>query len=144
MRLDDIIKDPDIYPRPQISHQTIASYAEAIRSGARFPSILVQKITEDGAQKTIILDGFHRIEAYKQANLDDIEETYWRDEVLDKKEWLERLRIVSLQCNLTHGDRAGEKDLQFQSLRIVADRPIDRLVGIIKELANEFGVTEGY
>jgi len=144
MRLDDIVKDPDIYPRPQISHQTVENYAGALKAGARFPPILVQRISDNGTEKTVVLDGFHRMEAYKKAELDEIGETSWRDGVLDKKEWLERLRIVSLQCNLTHGDRAGERDLQFQSLRIVAERPIDRLVGIVKELANEFGITEGY
>lgn len=144
MRLDDIVKDPDIYPRTQISHQTVENYAEALKAGARFPPILVQRISDNGMEKTVVLDGFHRMEACKKAKLDEIGETSWRDGVLDKKEWLERLRIVSLQCNLTHGDRAGERDLQFQSLRIAADRPINTLVGIIKELANEFRVTEGY
>ena len=144
MKLIDITKDPDIYPRIQISHQIIGSYAEALKAGARFPPVLVQKINEDGVGKTILLDGFHRIEAYKEANLDEIEETYWRDEVLDKNEWLERLRIVSLQCNRKHGKGATEKDIEFQGLKIVKDRPIDKLVGVIKELAEEWGVTEGY
>jgi len=143
LKLDNIVKDPDIYPRTQISHQTIENYAEALKAGARFPSILVQNIHEDGKAKTIILDGFHRLEAYKKAGLDGIEVTYWRDEILDKAEWLEKLRIVSTQCNLTHGDRLGERDLEFQGLKIVADRPIDKLVGIERELAREWSVTEG-
>ncbi len=144
MKLADIIKDPDIYPRTQISHQTIENYAEALKAGARFPSILVQNISEDGKAKTIILDGFHRLEAYKKAGLDGLEVTHWRDEILDKAEWLEKLRIVSTQCNLAHGDRLRERDLEFQTLRIVAGRPINGLVGIIKEMADTFGVSEGY
>lgn len=122
-----------------------------MKAGAKFPPITVQSISSDGKVETISLDGWHRIEAYREYNkldgvkpIEEIEVIHWKDEVLDKKEWLERLRIVSAQHNLIHGDRLNEKDLQSQGLKIVNDRPIDRLVGIVKELANEWDKTEGY
>lgn len=144
MKLDQITKDDDIYPRLQISHKAIESYGEALNAGAKFPPILVQKIKENSHEKTIVLDGLHRLEACRKVGHNEIEVVRWKDEVLDKREWLERLRILSLKCNRTHGDRAGENDLRFQSLRIANDRPIEKLASIIKELASEFGVTEGY
>jgi len=144
IRVNQIVKDDDIYPRVRVSHETIKSYMEAIRGGATFPPILVQNVKEDGQEKIVILDGYHRLEAYRSAGLEEIEATFWKEEVLDKKGWLEQLRIISGKANVTHGDRLTETDLKFQCVRIVEDRPLERLTGIIKELAAEFGVSEGY
>jgi len=144
IRVNQIVKDDDIYPRVRVSRETIKSYVEAIKGGAKFPPILVQNVTENGQEKTILLDGYHRLEAYKLAGLEDIEATFWKNETLEKKEWLERLRIVSGQANISHGDRLSGSDLQFQCLRIVKDRPLERLTGIVKELAAEFGVSQNY
>lgn len=144
MKLTDITKDPDIYPRVQFSHKTVETYTEALEAGAEFPPILVQRIREDGHVKTIILDGLHRLEAYKEAQIDDIEVQHWKAQVLDKKAHLEELRLQADRCNLAHGDRLKENDLKFQLLRIINDRSISGLVGIIKYLAQEHGKTEGY
>ena len=144
MKLTDIAKDSDIYPRVQFSHKTVETYTEALKAGAKFPPVLVQRIREGEQVKTIILDGLHRLEAYKEAQIDDIEVQYWKDQVLDKKAHLEELRLQADRCNLAHGDRLKENDLKFQLLRIVNDRSISGLVGIIKFLAQEHGKTEGY
>ena len=144
LKLDKITRDDDIYPRTQLSQKTIENYAEALKAGAQFPPILVQRIKENSTEKTISLDGFHRLEAHKKAEMDGIEAEYWKAEVLNKMEWLEELRIKSAQCNLSHGDRLREGDLQFQLLRIVQARSVDKLVGIIHELAQRVAKTDGY
>ena len=158
LKIEEISLDEDIYPRRHISNKTIESYVEALEGGAIFPPIEVQKIIaeEDGqeTEKLICLDGWHRILAYKEydkrvkarglENLEEVEATFWKKEVLAKKEHLEQLRIRSTQRNLIHGDRLSSDDLRFQGLRIVRERPIDKLDGIITELAEKFGYSVSY
>ena len=145
VKLSEIKKDDDVYPREKISHKTITSYIEAIRGGAEFPPVEVQRISDNGVTKLISLDGWHRIEAYREYNknsdgaaIDEIETTYWKEEILDKSEHLEALRIRAVQNNLQHGDRLKERDLDYQCMRIVQDRPSDQLKGIITQLGEWF------
>jgi len=138
----EIEKDEDVYPRQRINHKTIENYLEALKAGAKFPPIEVQRIFEGEEEKVVVLDGLHRIEAYKLCDRSEIDVEYWKDEVLDKAEHLEDLRIRSLQANLNHGLRVAEGDIGYQASRIVKDRPLEKLKGIVKELADKFGVTE--
>ena len=167
IKLNDLVLDEDIYPRKTVSQKTVEWYVEVLRSGGGFPPIEVQKVKEEGKVKTIILDGYHRILAFKEFNrqvkdkklnsyiegeeeqsemfLQPIEEVdcfYWKDEILDKKENLEALRIEATKRNIKHGKRLSLEDLKHQALRIVQDRPIDRLEGIITELAKKFEVSK--
>lgn len=146
MKIDEIEIDEDIYPRKQLSQKRIESYQESLRAGAKFPSILIQKIIDEDGEKVIVLDGVHRITAYKNEKYKEIEVDYWKDKILDKREpeILEKLRIVATQRNLEHGVPLTEGDITFQCERIVEDRSIEKLTGVQKYLAEKFGVTEGY
>ena len=146
MKIEEIESDESIYPRNQLSQKRIESYQESLRAGARFPPILVQKIIDEDGEKTIVLDGAHRMEAYKNEKHKEIDVTHWTDEILDKREpeVLEQLRIVSAQKNLEHGMPLTEGDIRFQCTRIAEDRPVEKLTGVQKYLAEKFGVTEGY
>lgn len=121
--------------------------------------------------KTISLDGSHRLEAYEKYNkgikdsnqaedvtqffdssqpqtqilepITEVEVEFWKDDVLDKQEWLEELRIVSYQLNMKHGVKVTDSDLEFHAGRIVDDRPLEKLTGIITELAKKFDKTPG-
>jgi len=133
-----------------MSQKTVESYVEALKGGAVFPPIEVQKIRSDEVS-TICLDGWHRLEACREYNklegvtpIKEIEVTFWKDETLDKEEHLEELRIESTRLNLIHGDRLAPSDLQFQALRIVKDRTIERLNGVVTELAELFGYSIQY
>jgi DNA modification methylase/plasmid maintenance system antidote protein VapI len=46
--------------------------------------------------------------------------------------------------NLKHGDRLSQEDLRYQLLKIVKERPIERLEGIVTELARAFGYSVNY
>ena len=151
-KLEEISLDEDIYPRRHISNKTIESYVEALKGGAKFPPIEVQQIIDGEAQKLICLDGWHRIVAYKEFNkqigsetkIVEIEANPWRNGVLNKKESLEELRVESTLINLIHGDRLSTSDIRLQALRIVRDRPIERLDGIVTELAKKLGYSQNY
>lgn len=158
MKIDEIEFDEEIYPREQISHKIVESYVEALYGGATFPPIEMQCIMyEDDTERMICLDGRHRILAIeefnrriKQQKIEDEEETrepqpileidasVWKDEVLDRKDNLEDLQIRSAVLNLKHGYRLRSSDLASVVLKIIKARPIERLNGVINELAHSF------
>jgi len=176
VKLNEVVIDEDIYPRlverggkfiPHISQRTVEGYVEALKGGATFPPIVVQKVKEEkegGAQeKLVCLDGWHRILAYQEFNrwmreegaeetregeelkpITEVEAVFWRDEVLDKKEWLEELRIESARRNLIHGDRLTANDIKLQAIRIVRERPLEKLNGVVAELAKKFQRSTSY
>jgi hypothetical protein len=47
VRLDEISLDEDIYPRSTFSHKTVEHYVEALKGGAVFPPIVVQKVRDN-------------------------------------------------------------------------------------------------
>jgi transcriptional regulator with XRE-family HTH domain len=155
VKLDSIVLDEDIYPRKNVSKKTIESYVEALKGGANFPPIEVQKViveeNEKEIEKLICLDGWHRVLAYKEYNkqvesekIREVDAFFWKSDALNKKEFLEELRVESARRNLTHGDRLGSEDLRFQLLRIVTERPVEKLNGIISELAETLGYDSSY
>lgn len=145
IKIKDLEIDDDIYPRKNLSNDRIKSYQESLKAGVTFPPILVQKVVDAEAEKIIILDGVHRVEAYKNENREEIEAIYWYDETLDKSkpEVLEELRIISTQKNLEHGLPLMESDIELQCQRIVQARSLDKLVGVEKYLAQKFKMSEG-
>ncbi len=146
LKLDEIIKDPDIYPRVQISQKTIGSYIEAKRAGAIFPPIEVQKISVDGEVKVVSLDGWHRLEAVRGYNkldgvkkIEEIECKAWKDGTLDKGKYLVELMVRSFELNAKQGLRPSQTDAKYQ-LEKIAQTP-DALSIVWKEIAKAFEVT---
>jgi transcriptional regulator with XRE-family HTH domain/uncharacterized ParB-like nuclease family protein len=122
--IKDIVKDEDIYPRKNESPKTIEAYAEALEAGAKFPPILVQRIsTNDDKEYMVFLDGLHRARAYERAKRKTIEAEYWKKETLNKEEWLTRLQLESAKRNATHGDRLGFEDKKYQARKICEKNP---------------------
>jgi len=151
--LNDIERDDDIYPRQRVSHKTIEGYVEALKAGASFPPILVQRISvggEDGKEvKLICLDGWHRLEAYREYNklkdvnpIEEVEVIFWKEETLDKKEWLDELRIVSAERNIRHGLRLGDVKFFLRRLAETSPRALER--GFWKEVAKRLDLTPRY
>jgi transcriptional regulator with XRE-family HTH domain len=137
--IKDIIKDPDVYPRRNESPKTIEAYAEALEAGARFPPILVQRIsTNDGEEYTVFLDGLHRARASERIKRKSIEAEYWKKETLNKEEWLTRLQLESAKRNAAHGDRLGSEDKKYQARKICEKNPDITE----QEIADAFGVSQ--
>jgi hypothetical protein len=159
VEIKDIEFDEGIYPRRQVSQKTVEQYVESLKGKTAFPSIEVQKITYKDTEKLICLDGKHRILAIEEFNkwlsqqkkennkevkdlqlIEEIEANQWKDESIDKDENLEELRIRSILLNLKHGDRLKTQDLADVVLKIIKDRPIDQINGVVNELAQKFGL----
>lgn len=134
--------DKDIYPRKSIDQSLVESYAEALKAGAIFPPIKVQKIIEGNEEKTVVLDGVHRVEAHKKRNNREIDGFFWKDEILDKYRHFEDLLTEATIQNREHGQRLEDRDLVTVCVRIIKSRPINKLKGIQKQLADRFGVSE--
>lgn len=60
--ISNIVEDKGIYPRCNWGWQTAYDYAMSMKSGAVFPPIVLASL--EG--KLVLLDGKHRLEAYKQ------------------------------------------------------------------------------
>jgi len=150
ININDLSMDNDIYPRIEKSPATILDYTEKLRAGVEFPSIETQRIQENGTVKTIILDGYHRWQAYLaayqqpeisdngQPNYSEIEANYWKDEILDKVTHLNDLRLRSIELNLTHGIRLDRKDLKAQAEQIARDDPEHKLSA--EKIAQKWGL----
>lgn len=58
--MSQLVLDYTTYPRSQVSSNRVAQYCEAMRAGAKFPVLVVERKSKR------IVDGFHRFLAYKK------------------------------------------------------------------------------
>ncbi len=128
IKLEKLVRDEFVYPRRQLSQKTIEAYAESLKVDAVFPPILVQKVKKEvnGKEKEeiIILDGVHRVEAYKVFNKEngikdsEILAEDWKGEILNYEENKIELKLEASKRNIEHGDRLtnGDKEAVAQSI----------------------------
>jgi len=99
INLQDIRVDRDTQSRVALNEVTVADYAEAIKSGATLPAVVVFFDKVDHW----LADGFHRFHAYREAGLEsipaDIRPGSKRDAVL-----------FSVSANAEHGLRRTNED----------------------------------
>jgi hypothetical protein len=65
----DLLTVPEFQIRKKVNPGTVRHYAGLLRAGTILPPVLAGMI--DGA--LVLLDGFHRVEAHRQAGIPDIE-----------------------------------------------------------------------
>jgi len=188
IKLDEIHLDEDIYPRmreekgklvPCTSKARINDFVEALRTGIKFPPILVQRLKykdEEGNEevKTTLIDGLHRVRAYESFNewlekekkklerldkteenegleeflslspIEEVECTYWKDEVLDRKEWLTQLQLESARRNAIHGLPLTREDMRRQARKIcernpdIKEQEIADILGVRRRTVSEW------
>jgi len=118
--------DEKIYPREKKSEKTVDTYCEALNAGAEFPPIEIQRVTnypDKEGETFIILDGFHRWEAYKRNKAAEIGIKEWIPEAIDYKQSQIILLLEAAERNSRHGDRLAENDKKRTARRIAeADR----------------------
>ena len=124
LRLEEIVKDEEIYPRIKENTKVIDEYVEALEVGTKFPSITVQKVKEKKEDKEVefyaLIDGLHRKTAIKVYNkevreakiliekLDEIKED-------DKKNRIQELSelplIEEIECEEPNPDKIFDKNI---------------------------------
>jgi len=100
MKITEIVWDAKIYPRSQWSTSTIERYADAIEAGEQFPPLMI----EEGTNR--LLDGKHRLEAYKKAGVNDVPV-----EVVKVPEGMSA-KYFAATLSARHGDRMANADLK--------------------------------
>ena len=97
--LDVLVTDGGTQVRMEIDDDVVAEYAEALAEGVQFPPVVVFR--DDGTE--LLVDGFHRVLAYRKAGRSDIEADVYhgtREEAL----W------YALGANRAHGQRLKSVD----------------------------------
>ncbi len=125
--ISDIKILEEIYPRKEASQEYIKSYVEGLESNVTYPPVIVQKVfmKEEDQKKEVLLllDGLHRIEAYKKKGLDTIGVKEWKDETLDLEEHRDELHLEAAKLNVSHGYRLNREDLKRTAQRIAKGDP---------------------
>ena len=144
--IDSLHVASEMQPRQgRISIDTVEEYAEAIKSGAKFPPLVAFRVTDREYPNPAIVSGFHRIAAYRQAGVKRVEVEI--REGTFREAWL-----AGWETNRTHGIRYTNSDKRHaaetalllfpdESARSVADRlgVSDKLVGTIRKELIEAG-----
>ncbi|MFW6282972.1 MAG: ParB N-terminal domain-containing protein [Minisyncoccales bacterium] len=98
----------EIYPRVQLNWQTSYDYAESMKSGAKFPPIVI------GLYKGnyVLIDGYHRIEAKKLNKEQKIQAEIHTN--IDKKKMFE----MAIKLNISHGKTLTPYEKRKIALRL--------------------------
>jgi len=100
-------------PRRRLQPDVIDRYAEALDNGDIFPPIIV--FAENGSERYILADGFHRLAAHKQVKVKEID--------CDLREGgLADAVTHALQANRKHGVPRSDVDLRY-SIKLALDNP---------------------
>ena len=142
IKLSEVEIDLDVYPRetrPKPDHITVKQYMDDLDNGDVFPPLEVQRIKDGDIERTIILDGAHRVTAYAEKKIDEVDVIFWKDDVLDKKEHLLSLILRSAELNSRHGKRLDSGDAKSKFIWL-AEKD-EELKIVWKDVAKSFGVT---
>jgi len=147
--IKDLIWSPFIYPRGGKNEETVKAYVEALRIGAKFPPIKIQRVfnypgDNEKINAVLILDGFHRWSAHKECGYKQIPAVEWKKGSIDYEKNRIPLLLESARCNLTHGDRLNPRDKKRIARDIAASDPecrwtedaLARKLGVIRQTVN--------
>ena len=95
-----LVLDRELSPRERLGSNHVRQLAEALRAGATFPPIVVQRGTSR------VVDGFHRVEAHRRV--------YGREALVEvvEKEYVDdgELFLDAVRLNAAHGSRLAPYD----------------------------------
>ncbi|MBW2569224.1 MAG: ParB N-terminal domain-containing protein [Deltaproteobacteria bacterium] len=129
MAVNKVMHNQGIYPRFRTDPDRIRLFAEQIECGAHFPPIKV--VQHDGF--CVLLDGCHRLEAYKQLEKPKIPVEVWK---IEQKHW----RLAAARFNNISSKPLSRQELQ----KTICDAwEIDGLRDI-HEIAHELNCSERY
>ena len=133
--IEEIIFDEELYPRIQYNWMDVMNYQYAMETGSKFPPITVAELNG----KYYLVDGKHRIEAYKKLKEDFV--TCEIIKVSNTKEIFEE----AIKNNSKHGlaFRSGDKERiikRLQELDFKTEK-ISELLNIPIKNIETFGAT---
>lgn len=107
--------DGGTQPRCSLSSETVEEYAEALKTGAKFPPVVV---FYDG-ESNWLADGFHRVEAHKKLGTDMMEAVVHQG---DRRDAI----LHSVGANSEHGVRRTNADKRRAVERLLRDEEWSR------------------
>lgn len=132
VNLKDVKFDESVYPRTSFDWRTAYDYANSLKAGAKFPPITLALFN----RQLILVDGKHRLEAYKQCKQKTIKAevfTGW-----DKK----KIFVEAVQRNIAHGRILSPFEKRKIILKLremkLSQKDISVLVQIPQEKIEEF------
>jgi hypothetical protein len=151
VKIADLTWSPFIYPRGGRSEETVKAYVEALRVGATFPPIKVQRVfnyhkDNEKVEAILILDGIHRWSAFNECGYKTIAAIEWKQGPIDFETNQIPLLLESAQYNLTHGDRLSPKDKKRIARDIASSDPdckwtegtLAQKLGVIQQTVNTY------
>ncbi|WP_420104130.1 MT-A70 family methyltransferase [Bosea sp. (in: a-proteobacteria)] len=110
LSIDFLRRDGGTQPRAALDPATVANYAEAIRSGAAFPPVIV---FYDGTDHWLA-DGFHRVAAHEEAEFEEI--------LADIRPGTRREAVLfACGANAAHGLPRSNEDKRRAALLLLGD-----------------------
>jgi ParB-like chromosome segregation protein Spo0J len=110
MLLKDIILNPALQSRANLSQETIDEYYEVLKEGGELPPITVYRV----GSRYYVVDGWHRVYAHKKAGLADIQV-----EVLDGT--MREATLYAISANDGHGLRRSNDDKRKAVMMLLDD-----------------------
>ena len=146
IKIEDIVRLPEIQIRTRISKPTVDAYVEAMKEGVKFDALdaFLHADMVDGAEveRVILADGWHRLLAYEERGIKSVEVN-----IHECEEGQEIAAAIEFSCerNGKHGlplSRADKRNaivkiLENPTLRRKGDRPISKMVGVSPQLVKD-------
>ena len=104
IKIEEILATASTQMRKKLDTATIKEYCEAAQNGAVFPPVVV--FTEKGGDRRVLADGFHRLHAFVDADIDTVKAEV---RVGGQREAM----IYAMGCNEEHGLRRTNADKRF-------------------------------
>jgi len=105
VRIADIHVDEELYPRHKMNWMTVYRYAEAMKAGAVFPPIVVGTVEEDEQGRLWLVDGLHRLEAYKKLGESHVKA------IMKRYKRFGELFADAVKLNMVHGLPLSAQDI---------------------------------
>lgn len=133
LRIDQIEATAATQVRKKLDRAVIADYQEALEAGAIFPPVDV--FAEKGSQRYILADGFHRIHATVDADIETIEVNVHEGGLHDAL-------VYALGANEGHGLRRTSSDKRNAVMLALKDPQLSKMsfrdIGDVCRVSHEF------
>jgi len=133
LKLDEVIIDEKLYPRMGANYFIVSRYYNAMKTGAKFPPIVVAKT----ARGYILIDGRHRLDATRGCKITHIQAEV-RIGMTDKEIYLE-----AINSNMIHGKQFStqevtqiavtlkDMDMSLNEIAVIVRIPADKLTEFV-------------
>lgn len=108
LKVEDITLINELYPRERVNWMTTYKYSEAMKSGSKFPPIVVAFLNK----KYVLVDGWHRLQAMKNNGVEKV--------FCDVRVGMDKTDIFkeAIKLNIRHGQPFSSYDLTRSILKL--------------------------